>query len=140
MADAVKTPAPQAIAEAWEALRRVVGVTSVQNEHDYDQALAIVGILLGEIGENAHHPLAGLLRYLAEQIEAYENEHYPIPPASPAEVLRFLMDQHRLKQEDLADIAPQSRISEILSGKRAISKGIAKKLAERFHVQADLFL
>jgi len=45
-----------------------------------------------------------------------------------------------LKQEDLADIAPQGRISEILSGKRAISKEIAKRLARRFGVHADEFL
>jgi HTH-type transcriptional regulator/antitoxin HigA len=140
MAYAVKTPEPQAITDAWEHLREVVGVTSVQNEQDYEQALAVVEILLDEIGENAHHPLADLLGYLADQVEAYEHKHYPIPAAPPAEVLRFLMDQHNLKQEDLADIAPQGRISDILSGKRTISKEIAKKLAQRFHVHADLFL
>jgi len=36
------------------------------------------------------------------------------------------MDQHGLKQEDLADCAPQSRISDILNGKRPVSKAIAK--------------
>jgi len=112
----------------------------VQTEQDYEQALAIVNTLLDEIGQNEQHPLADLLGYLAEQIEAYEEVHYPIPDAEPREVLRFLVDQDGLKQEDLADCAPQNRISDILSGKRAISKGIAKKLAQRFHVHADLFL
>jgi HTH-type transcriptional regulator / antitoxin HigA len=55
-------------------------------------------------------------------------------------VLRFLMEQHNLKQEDLADCAPQSRISDILSGNHSISKEIAKQLAQRFRVRADLFL
>ena len=55
-------------------------------------------------------------------------------------MLRFLMQQHNLKQEDLADCAPQSRISDILSGNRAISKEIAKRLAQRFQVRADVFL
>jgi HTH-type transcriptional regulator/antitoxin HigA len=50
------------------------------------------------------------------------------------------MDQHGLKQEDLADCVSQGVISEILNGKRAISKGVAKKLAYRFHVSADLFI
>ena len=36
------------------------------------------------------------------------------------EVLRFLMEQHNLKQEDLGECAPQSRISDILSGNRSI--------------------
>ncbi|GHU08379.1 hypothetical protein FACS1894158_17610 [Betaproteobacteria bacterium] len=56
------------------------------------------------------------------------------------EVLRFLMNQHELKQEDLADCAPQSHISGILNGQRGISKVIAKKLAQRFNVSAALFL
>lgn len=140
MTNAVKTPEPQAISQAWDALREVVGVTSVQNEHDYKQALAVVNILLDAIGDNKDHPLADLLGYLVEQVEAYENAQYPTPEATPADMLRFLMDQHDLKQEDLADCAPQSRISDILTGKRPVSKEIAKKLAQRFHVHADLFL
>jgi HTH-type transcriptional regulator/antitoxin HigA len=50
------------------------------------------------------------------------------------------MQQHELKQEDLVDCAPQSRISDILNGRRAISKDLAKKLARRFNVAADLFI
>jgi len=140
MANALKTPEPQAISQAWEGLREVVGVTSVHTEREYEQALAIVEILLDAIGENKQHSLTDLLGYLVEQIEAYENTQYPTPDAKPADVLRFLMEQHGLKQEDLADCAPQSRISDILNGRRAVSKGIAKKLAQRFHVHADLFL
>ncbi len=50
------------------------------------------------------------------------------------------MEQQGLKQEDLADCAPQSRISEILNGKRTVSKEIAKRLAKRFKVSVDLFI
>ena len=140
MTNAVKMPEPQAISQAWDALREVVGVTSVHNEQDYEQALAVVNILLDVIGDNKDHPLADLLGYLVEQVEAYEQTRYPTPEATPADVLRFLMEQHGLKQEDLADCAPQSRISDMLNGKRPASKEIAKKLAQRFHVHADLFL
>jgi HTH-type transcriptional regulator/antitoxin HigA len=50
------------------------------------------------------------------------------------------MDQHGLRQQDLSDCAPQGRISDILAGRRSISKPVAKRLAARFHVRADLFL
>jgi HTH-type transcriptional regulator/antitoxin HigA len=140
MAYQVKTPEPHAIAQAWEALREVVGVTSVHNAQEYEQALAVVSTLLEVIGEHQDHPLADLLGYLVEQIEGYEQTSYPTPEAEPAEVLRFLMEQHGLKQEDLTDCAPQSRISDILNGKRTASKEIAKRLAQRFHVHADVFL
>jgi len=131
---------PQAILRAWLPFKEAVGVTSVRTEEDYAQAQATIEALLDEIGDDENHPLADVLDYLSDQVAAYEEEHFPIPEAEPKEVLRFLMEQHGLKQEDLADCAPQGRISDILSGHRGISKDIAKKLARRFNVSTDLFL
>ncbi len=133
-------PAPQAILQAWLPFKQLIGVTAVHTEDDYAQARATIDALLDEVGDNESHPLADVLDYLADQVKAYEDEHFPIPDAEPREVLRFLMDQHGLNQENLSDCAPQSRISDILNGKRSISKEIAKRLAQRFHVRADLFL
>ena len=133
-------PQPQAILRAWMPFKEAVGVTRVRSEADYAQICTTVQALLDEIGDDEAHPLADVLDYLSDQMQAYEDEHYPIPDAEPREVLRFLMDQHGLKQENLADCAPQSRISDILNGKRSVSKEIAKKLARRFNVGADLFL
>lgn len=133
-------PEPQAILRAWMPFKQVIGVTAVHSEADYAQAQATIDALLDEIGDDENHPLAEVLDYLADQVKAYEDEHFPIPAATPKEVLRFLMQQHGLKQENLGDCAPQSRISDILNGKRAISKAMAKRLAQRFHVRADVFL
>ena len=133
-------PEPQAILRAWMPFKKLLGVTSVRTEEDYAQARATIDTLLDEVGDNESHPLADVLDYLADQVKAYEDENVQIPEAKPSEVLRFLMEQHGLKQEDLGDCAPQSRISDILSGKRSISKEIAKQLAHRFHVRADVFL
>lgn len=131
---------PQAILRAWIALGEAVGVTSVRTGDDYARARATIEVLLDEIGDDESHPLAEVLDYLAERVAAYEEEHAPIPEAEPKEVLRFLMSQHGLKQEDLADCAPQGRISDILSGRRGISKEIARRLARRFNVSAAVFL
>lgn len=109
-------------------------------EEEYARANATIAVLLKEVGDDEDHPLADVLDYLADQVKAYEDEHYSIPKAEPQDMLRFLMDQHSLKQEDLNDCAPQSRISEILTGKRGISKEHAKRFAHRFNVRADLFL
>ena len=133
-------PEPQAILRAWMPFKQLVGVTSVRTAEDYAQAQATIDALLDEVGENENHPLADVLGYLADQVKAYEDENFQIPEAAPNEVLRFLMEQHGLKQEDLADCAPQSRISNILNGNRSISKEIAKRLAHRFHIHADVFL
>jgi len=141
IANALKAvPEPQAILRAWMPFKQLIGVTSVHSAEDYAQASATIAALLDEVGDNENHPLAEVLDYLADQVKAYEDENFQIPQAQPSEVLRFLMEQHDLKQDDLGDCAPQNRISDMLSGKRAISKEIAKRLAQRFHVRADVFL
>ena len=73
-------------------------------------------------------------------IEPYEEEHHPIPDASPVEVLRALMEANDLRQKDLAPIfGSESILSEILHNKRALNKAHIQKLSERFHVSPAVF-
>jgi len=73
-------------------------------------------------------------------IEDFEERQYSLPPAKPAEVLRLLLDQHGLKQKDLVDIfGTPSIISEILSGKRELTRDHIKRLSRRFHVSPEVF-
>ena len=56
-------------------------------------------------------------------------------------MVAFLPEQRNLRPSDLYPvIGSKSRVSEILAGKRSISKEQAKKLAEFFHVGAGLFI
>lgn len=141
MAEA-RHPAPdvQAILAAWRPLRDLMGVGVVRSEQDYARANALIEHIIDEIGEDEDHPLAEVLDLIDDQVIAYEARTVEIPDADPREVLRFLMESHGLRQEDLADCAPQSRISDILNGRRTISKGIAKALAQRFKMKAYVFL
>lgn len=126
--------------KAWRPFRDVLGFSAIQNAKDYKRASAVMNQLLDEIGEDENHPLADVLDYLGNQIAVYEAEHTNIPDAEPREVLRFLMEQHGLAQSDLADCMPQSRVSEILTGRRDISKELAKALAAKFEVSVGLFI
>ena len=73
-------------------------------------------------------------------IERYEEEHYAFPNASPADVLRFLIDRHGLKQRDLArDLGGESVVSEILSGKRKLNTTHIEHLSRRFRVSPAVF-
>lgn len=85
----------------------------------------------------AEKELAELLTLL---IEDFEKKRYQLPHAEPLEVVRFLMDQHGLKQKELVDVfGTPSIVSEVLSGKRELNKGHIKRLSERFHVSPELF-
>ena len=74
-------------------------------------------------------------------IEAFEDANYALEGSTPDSRLRSLMEEHGLRQRDLLGVFGSRGIaSEVVSGKRAISKTQAKKLTELFHVPADLFL
>lgn len=73
-------------------------------------------------------------------IERYEEEHYSLPKASPADVLRFLLSQHGLKQRDIAaDLGGESVVSEVLSGKRKLNAAHIEQLSKRFRVSPAVF-
>jgi HTH-type transcriptional regulator/antitoxin HigA len=64
-----------------------------------------------------------------------------LPEVPPNELTRFLMDQRGLRQTDLVEvIGSRAQVSDLLSGRRGISKAQAKRLAEFFRVPADLFI
>jgi HTH-type transcriptional regulator / antitoxin HigA len=126
--------------KTWMPFRDALGFSSIRTERDYKRASAVMDQMLDEVGEDETHPLAEVLDYLSNQVEAYETDHVKIPDEPPRDVLRFLMEQQGLNQSDLADCAPQSRISEILNGRREISKDLAKALAKRFGVSVRVFV
>jgi HTH-type transcriptional regulator/antitoxin HigA len=73
-------------------------------------------------------------------IERYEEDRYALPAASPADVLRFLLAQHSLKQRDIAaDLGGESVVSEVLSGKRKLNAAHIEQLSKRFHVSPAVF-
>lgn len=82
--------------------------------------------------------LAELLTIL---IDEYEDRRYPIRKASPQQTLQHLMEARKLTQKDLWRVFGSKGItSEVFHGKRSISKAQAKKLAEFFHVNVELFI
>jgi HTH-type transcriptional regulator / antitoxin HigA len=82
-----------------------------------------------------------LLDLLITLIEKFEDEHYPIPVSSPLNMLKHLMETRNLKQEDLVGIiGSRGVVSEVVNGKRDISKAQAKSLASYFNVDVGLFI
>lgn len=134
---------PAAIAPAWAAFQGTLPIkfATIQNETEYDRAVAFMNGLLDVVGDDEQHELADLLDLVGQLVEDYDHTHHAIPDAAPHEVLRFLLDQHQLKQGDLAkEIGGQSVVSDILNGKRGINARQAKALASRFGVSVEVFL
>src|ERR1035437_521381 len=73
-------------------------------------------------------------------VERYEQEHYPIPAAEPAEVLRFLLEQNGLSQRDIAaELGSETAVSLVLSGKRQLNRDHIARLSQRFNVSPAVF-
>jgi HTH-type transcriptional regulator/antitoxin HigA len=82
--------------------------------------------------------LAELMTLLVRQ---FEESKYALGHAEPLEVLRILMEDRGLRQRDLIPVfGSSSVVSDVVNGKRSISKAQARKLAEFFHVPASLFI
>ena len=131
---------PDQLLKAWLPFRDAIGFSTIRTAKDFAKANRVLDQLLDIVGNDEKHPLADVLHYIGSQVEVYEDEHFPIPDAKPSDVLKFLIKQHGLKQSDLSDCLPATRVSEILNGHREISKDQARKLAKRFKVSAEVFI
>ncbi len=107
----------------------------------YDRLAAELGRLLKKGVRNLSPEEASLLELLTRLIEDYDAQHEVFPEFLPHERLRALLEQNDLTQADLLPIfKSRANVSEVLNGKRAISKHAAQALGERFSVSANLFL
>ena len=112
-------------------------ITSTQ---EHERLLAEVENLVDK-GEHRTAEEDAALELMVRLIQNYEEEHHPLPNPSPEEMLVYLMEQRGLKQADLLPIfKSRGYISDVINGKRAISKAHARQLAGFFKVSADLFI
>jgi HTH-type transcriptional regulator/antitoxin HigA len=133
----------ESLAPAWRDFqtRASVKLRTIESKRHYEAMVNLLDRLVDEIGEQESHPLTGLLDIVSFFVRDYEDRNVEMPKSEPHAALRFFMDQHKLRQADLAEIfGSQSNVSEVLSGKREINARQARALAARFHVSAAVFI
>lgn len=113
----------------------------IETEEENERMLAEVDRLMSKGEENLTPEEDKLLALMARLIEEFEEKAYPVREAPPHRILKHLMEANDLKQSDLLPIfGSRGYTSDIVNGKRGISKSHAKALATFFHVPPDLFL
>jgi len=91
--------------------------------------------------ESPSSPEAEAIELLTLLVERYEQEHYSIPAADPASVVRFLIEQQNLTQRDLIpQFGSESAVSMFLAGHRNLTIEQVRKLSARFKLPADVFI
>ena len=119
---------------------QVVGMP-IQNDEELDLVAADLEALdaleEGRELDAEEHELQALLAHLCTE---YEDRTVPPPSSTPLAVLQFLMQQNGLSPVDLAEVFGSRAVtSQVLSGKREISKAHARRLADRFRLSVEAF-
>lgn len=125
---------------AWEAFRSATDIAPIHDEAHYQRMVATLEALLDAVGSDENHPAMGLVDIVGDLIEDYEAAHHPLPTTTGLQALKFLMEQHGLKQGALHEIGSQGVVSEILAGKRDLNIRQIRALGERFGVSAATFV
>lgn len=138
------TPSARIDSRKYSRLLAKAQPRAITSEEENDRLLSIVDQLMSKGEVNLTPEESALLDLLVTLIETFEAEHYQLEKrsiATPLSTLRELMAARDLKPRDLWKVfGSKGLTSEVLTGKRAISKAKAKALAEFFHVSAELFI
>ena len=112
---------------------------AIRNDRELDEAIALVNELLDrsklDEGETDY------LDVLGDLVEDYEESAHPIEPASDAAMLESLLtdrDQTQLHVAAATGIA-NSTLSNVLHGKRQLTRDHIRRLAKHFKVDPGVF-
>jgi HTH-type transcriptional regulator/antitoxin HigA len=113
-------------------------LASIKSQAHLDEAQKVMDRLLAkgklDDGEELY------LDALSDLVGTYEDEHYPIEPASDADMLRHLIEARGVTQAQLCRETgvPKSSVSEVLAGKKPFSRQMMRTLAGYFKVDVSV--
>ena len=113
-------------------------IRPIRTESYYKAALTRIDELMdAELGS----PEGVELDVLVDLVELYESKHEPMGHPTPVAAIEFRMEQAGLRPRDLIPfIGSRAKVSEVLSGRRAITMPMARALHEHLGIPADVLL
>ena len=117
---------------------------TIKTKKDYHSAMAELEVYLQKGFAKFSKKEAEKLKELTAMIEKHESLNYVLPmqPGNITEMIELKMFEKKLKQKDLAKILgiSDTRISEVLRGKRKVNLELAKKLHAKLGIDATFLL
>jgi HTH-type transcriptional regulator/antitoxin HigA len=124
---------------AYRNLLAEVAPVAIDTEEEYERVLKVVEQLTFK--KNRTTEEQALHKLLVILVEVYETQNYPMDQSAPHEILQHIMEASDTRQADLVGIIGSSGVvSEVVNGKRSISKAQAKALGDYFKVLPSLFI
>jgi len=113
-------------------------IRPIRNEEDYETALEEIETLWNA---TPNSPKADRLDVLVLLVEAYEEEHYPIPPPDPIDMILHVMDARGLTRRDMEPyLGTRARVSEILNRRRPLTLTMIRRLQRGLGIPADILV
>jgi HTH-type transcriptional regulator/antitoxin HigA len=128
------------IFDRYLELVRAFPIRPIRSDAELDQAIAVIDSLIDK--DELAPDEQDYLDVLGDQVERYEKASHPLPLVSEADMLRHLIDARGITQIKLAEDCgvAESTISQILSGKRGMSRNHIAAFAAYFHVSPAVFI
>lgn len=125
------------IVKVWSEISKVV--STINSEPHYKKAVSLLDSLIDSVDKN-DATKESLIDTLGTLIKDYEDRKVKEPANDPIGNLKFLMEEHDLKQNDLSEIGTQGVVSEILNGKRELNLRQIIALSKKFSVSPSVFI
>lgn len=139
MASRSKPVVARGTEDRYLKLVRAFALRPIRSDAELDRAIAMIDSLTDrddlDPGEEDYRDV------LADLVHKYEAEHDPIAPVPDADMVRFLLDSNDMTQAELAERSEvaESTISEILAGRRKLSRRHITAISKVFHVSPGVF-
>ena len=128
----------QQLVRIWPSVSPYLSTPTTDDEAE--QLIGLVDYLMDQTQGDSDHPLMGLLDIVGALIAEYESSNVPEPEGTPIGCLKYLMQEHGLKQKDLTELGSPGVISEILAGKRELNTRQIRALSQRFACSPAIFI
>ena len=116
----------------------MASVNSIRSEQDYEAALGRIFELMDAEPDS---PAGDELDALVDLVELYESKQVPLGYPSPIAAIEFRMEQAGVRPADLATfIGSRTKVTDVLSGKCAITMPMAHALHEDLGIPVDVLL
>jgi HTH-type transcriptional regulator/antitoxin HigA len=113
-------------------------IRPIKTEQDYNDSVRRIEELWGAKKDT---PQGDELDLLVTIVESYEMKHYPIAPPDPVDAIKFRMEQMGMTKSDMVKyLGSQSRVSEVLNGKRKLTLSMVKSLYKGLKIPAEILL
>jgi HTH-type transcriptional regulator/antitoxin HigA len=113
----------------------------IRTEKENERTLARIESLMDK-GDGRNPEEDRLLELLARLAADFEAANYDFGETKPNEILAYLLEKRNMKQVDLLPVLGYSKgaLSDMMTGRREIVRGTARKLAAFFRLPIDLFI